>query len=122
MTHNLYSFCIYIFRPVKLPSVEKAVSSVWGHGISHVHGGSSLRGCGRGHATRSTAPKQDKQLIKQSLSSNPETISEEDDMKEIPVGNKPKEKGQQKARRGKPFQVGRNIRKPNLKKCTIALN
>ena len=32
-------------------------------------------------------------------------------------------KPQQKARRGKPFKVGtQNIRKPNLKKCTIALD
>ena len=60
--------------------------------------------------------------IKQPLSSDPETKSEEDDIKEISVQNKPQEKGQQKARRGKPFKVAWQIRKPNLKKCTIALD
>ena len=121
--NNLYYLCVYIFRPIKIPSVEKAVSSVRGRGISRVRGGSSCgRGHGHGRATGSTVPKEDKQPIKQPLSSDPETISEEDDIKEISVQNKPQDKGQQKAHRGKPFKVAWQIHKPNLKKCTIALD
>ena len=60
----------------------------------------------------------------QPLASDPETITDEDeDIKEIKIEEKPKNKGEQKARRGKPFQVARgSIRKPNLKKCSINLD
>ena len=66
--------------------------------------------------------KDDEQPTIQPLASDPETITDEDeDIKEIKIEEKPKNKGQQKARRGKPFQVARgNIR--NLKKCTINLD
>ena len=119
VTHKLFSFCIYICRPVKLPAVQKAVSSVWGRGISR---GSSSRG--HGHTTRSTAQIEDKEPMIQPLASDPETISDEDeDIKEIKTEEKPKKKGEPKARRGKPFQVARGkIHKPDLKKCTINLD
>ena len=48
-------------------------------------------------------PKEDKEPIKP-LESDPETISD-DDIKEIIDEVKPKQKGEQKAQRDKPFQV-----------------
>ena len=56
----------------------------------------------------------------QPLESDPEITDDDEDIKEIKIEEKPKI-SQNKARRGKPFQVGRgNIR--NLKKCTINLD
>ena len=68
--------------------------------------------------------KDDKQPTTQPLASDPETMSDEDeDIKEIKIEEKPENKGEQKAWRGKPFQVARGkIRKPDLKKCTINLD
>ena len=107
-------FCI--FRKIKLPSVQHAVSSR-GRGRGGRGGKAPTRG---GRITRSM-PKSDVPVVKEEpLSSDPTTVDESDEQE---IDKKEEKKDFQKkqiARRGKPYHGG--IRKIiNKKVCEVSL-
>ena len=112
-------FNIYFFSTIKLPAVEQAASKRGrGRGRGSTRGG---RARGGGRVKTETITEQ-----LNLLEDDPQTLSTDEVEKEEEVVEiKQEKREQQKARRGKPFQLSRtaNIRKMiPVKTCSVKLN
>ena len=108
----------YIFRTVKLPAVQKAVV-----GMSHGRGTRGRGTAGRGHRS-SSRTYQSVDVKDEPLSSDPVTITEEEDEDETIIKiiqNPDIKKGRvPKARRGKPFTASAGAER-EIHKCSVKL-
>ena len=111
----------YIFRTVKLPAVQKAVV-----GMSHGRGtrGRGTAGHGRRSSSRTYKSVEKIDVKDEPLSSDPVTITEEEDEDEtiIKIIKKPDiKKGRvPKARRGKPFTASAGGDR-EIRKCSVEI-
>ena len=111
----------YIFRTVKLPAVQKAVV-----GMSHGCGTRGRGTAGHGHRSSSrTYQSVEKVDVKdEPLSSDPVTITEEEDEDETIIKiiqNPDIKKGRvPKARRGKPFTASAGAER-EIRKCSVEI-
>ena len=111
----------YIFRTVKLPAVQKAVV-----GMSRGRGtrGRGTAGRGRRSSSRTYQSVEKVDVKNEPLSSDPVTITEEEDEDETIIKiiqNPDIKKGRvQKARRGKPFTASAGAER-EIRKCSVEI-
>ena len=111
----------YIFRTVKLPAVQKAVVGMY-HGRGTHGRGTAGHGCRSSSRTYQSVEKVD--VKDEPLSSEPVTITEEEDEDETIIKiiqNLDIKKGRvPKARRGKPFTASAGAER-EIRKCSVEI-